>query len=416
MSVVINTNYAATLAANNLASASTSLQRSLNRLSSGSKIVNPQDDAAGLAVAMKLSATARRQSAASANIGNAVSYLQTQDGALLVAGKVLSRIGELKTLYTDPTKNSDDLANYQAEFGELQAQLTSLGDETFNGVSLFGSSGLTLEVTADGGSGATVSFGAAALMGTAATPTFSDNFANLSNWPTQMGSPSVAGNTLSLDNGDGIGSSQTFSGVLEVTFTVQLSGVGSQVQLGFLGGGVASDLSYGALINDTSSHSVRVVFDGSGGASTYLDGSGAAAQTQSGLTDNNGLVLQNTSGGTGQVSNFAVGTGSGTASDVSAVATATDLASVGIPDITAAIQQVATHRATNGSEQSRLQFADEVLRVNKANIEAANSRISDVDVAEESTTLARYNILVQSGTAMLSQANQSAQMALKLLG
>ena len=83
--------------------------------------------------------------------------------------------------------------------------------------------------------------------------------------------------------------------------------------------------------------------------------------------------------------------------------------------ITTAIQNVATMRAANGAEQSRLGFASELLTANKANLEAANSRIVDVDVAEESTQLARWNILVQSGTAMLSQANGSAQTALKLI-
>jgi len=83
--------------------------------------------------------------------------------------------------------------------------------------------------------------------------------------------------------------------------------------------------------------------------------------------------------------------------------------------ITTAIQNVATMRAANGAEQSRLGFASELLTANKANLEAANSRIIDVDVAEESTQLARWNILVQSGTAMLSQANGSAQTALKLI-
>ena len=73
-------------------------------------------------------------------------------------------------------------------------------------------------------------------------------------------------------------------------------------------------------------------------------------------------------------------------------------------------------RATNGSEQSRFGFAGELVTVNKANLEAANSRIVDVDVAEESTQLARWNILTQAGTSMLSQANQSAQSALKLIG
>jgi len=270
MSVVINTNYAATVASNNLAASNGMLQKSLNRLSSGSKIVNPSDDAGGLAVSMKFSAAAKRSAAATANIGNSVSFLQTQDGALKVAGKVLDRMSELKTLYQDPTKNADDLANYDAEFTELQSELSSLADETFNDVALFGSTSLTTEVSEDG------------------------------------------------------------------TQTVSISGKN---------------------LNDSSA--------------------GVGSLTDSGVSS---------------------------------------LADINLSDITDAIQNVATMRATNGAEQSRLGFAAEVLTVNKANLEAANSRITDVDVAEESTQLARWNILVQSGTAMLAQANQSAQVALRLIG
>src|SRR5512135_3220522 len=142
MSVVINTNYAATIAANNLAASNASLQKSLNRLSSGSKIVSPADDAGGLAVSMKLSAAAVRQGAVAANIGNAVSLLQSQDGAMKVTGEVLQRISELKTLYGDVTKSASDKLNYDAEFVALQAQLTSNAGEKFNGVSLFGSSSI----------------------------------------------------------------------------------------------------------------------------------------------------------------------------------------------------------------------------------------------------------------------------------
>ncbi len=97
------------------------------------------------------------------------------------------------------------------------------------------------------------------------------------------------------------------------------------------------------------------------------------------------------------------------------VLTAGTLGSVSVQNITDAIANVATMRANNGSEQSRLGFASELVTTNKANLEAATSRIVDVDVASESTQLARWNILTQAGTSMLSQANQSAQMALKLL-
>jgi flagellin len=268
MSVVINTNYAATVASNNLATSNAMLQKSLNRLSSGSKIVNPSDDAGGLAVSMKLSAAAVRQGAVATNIGNAVSLLQTQDGALNVSGKILQRISELKVLYTDVTKSSSDKANYDKEFVALKAQLTANADETFNGVSLFGS--------------------------------------------TSIGNVSV-----------------TESGATSVTIA-------------------ARDLT-------------------------------------------------NTSTGVGTIT------------------AATDLAGVTQAAVSTAIENVATMRATNGSEQSRLGFASELVTVNKANLEAANSRITDVDVAAESTQLARWNVLVQAGTSMLAQANQSAQTALKLL-
>ncbi len=270
MSVVINTNSAATLAASNLAASNTNLQKSLNRLSSGSKIVNPSDDAGGLAVSMKLSAAARRQGAVESNIGNAVSLLQTQDGALKIAAKVLDRISELKVLHGDVTKSSSDKANYDSEFTALSQQLRDTASEAFNGVAMFGSGAIgSVAVTEDGGT------------------------------------------TVSI---------------------------------------AARDL--------TSSSS-----------------------------------------GVGVVSSTGV----------------SSLADIDLSDITDAIKNVATMRATNGSEQSRFGFASELVTVNKANLEAATSRITDVDVASESTQLARWNVLVSAGTSMLAQANQSAQTALRLL-
>ena len=76
--------------------------------------------------------------------------------------------------------------------------------------------------------------------------------------------------------------------------------------------------------------------------------------------------------------------------------------SLGISTISASIQSVATLRATNGAQNSGLQFASEMLTVNRANLEAANSRIIDTDIALESTQFARNNVLVQSGTVMLA--------------
>jgi flagellin len=95
--------------------------------------------------------------------------------------------------------------------------------------------------------------------------------------------------------------------------------------------------------------------------------------------------------------------------------TVASLGTSSIAIINSAIQAIATLRANNGAEQSRLGFAADVLSINKSNLEAANSRILDVDIAEESAKLARFNILQQAGTAMLAQANQSTQSILRLL-
>ena len=79
------------------------------------------------------------------------------------------------------------------------------------------------------------------------------------------------------------------------------------------------------------------------------------------------------------------------------------------------IQELAVLRANNGAEQSRVTFAQDILAVNRNNLEAANSQIMDADIAQESTNYAKYSILADAGVAMLAQANMKAERALKLL-
>jgi flagellin len=285
MSVVINTNSAATSAAYNLGNTNVNLQRSLNRLSSGSRINSSADDAGGLAVSMKMSASIRRTDATSANVNNSLSFLQTQDGVLKTADKILNRMSELATLAQDVTKAPSDLALYDTELSQLKGQLNLMVGEEFNGISLF-------------------------------------------------------------DNG---------------------------VSAGSAGMDVASTLTV------VTSH----------------DGDQTVGITQVDL----------------EFISASVGTASGDGMDISSNAGA----QTAVDTIQTAIQNLATLRANNGAEQSRLTFAADMLAVNKTNLEAANSRIIDVDVADESTKLARYNILQQAGTAMLAQANQATQSILRLI-
>jgi flagellin len=252
------------------------LQKSLVRLSTGLRVNSAADDPAGLSVSMKLMLAIRRNEAASTNVNSAVSYLQTQDGALAVADSILLRMEELASQASSSTASSSDRALYDAEVDSLKDSLATLFSDTFNGISLFQNSNT-------------------------ATPSTSS--------------------TLSV-----------------------VTGLENQTV-----GVTAADL----------------------GSVTYYVNS----------------VDLNTASGATSAS-----------------------ASIG-----SAINNLATLRATNGAQQNRLTFAMDLLAVNKLNLEAANSRIIELDFATEIAKYTRYTILEQSNIVLLSQANLRADNALRLL-
>ena len=294
--ITVNTNMVSSWAAYNLNNTNTNLQRSLARLSSGSRINSSYDDAGGLAVSMKLSAAIRRTEASQSNINNTIAMLQTQDGALKSAEKVLTRMSELIQLSGDVTKSTNDRALYQTEYQSLQVQMVDLVDEQFNGVNLFTNGG----------------------------------------WNAVIDNTSTSGNTL----------------------TVVLSQDGGQTT------------------SITQSDLGSVAF--------YVGTASAGLAGSTALSTNN--VFQNIT-----------------------------TAAAAITTVNQAIQNLASLRATNGSEQVRLTFAADMLAINRNNLQSASSQILDVDVAAESANLAKQNILQQAGTSMLAQANMSSQSVLRLL-
>jgi flagellin len=271
--MVINTNTSAINASRLLGGSSAMLAKSLARLSSGSRIVSPEDDAAGMAQSIKFDAQINRNSAANVNIGNAISFSQTQDGFLQKVQKALDRMSEISVLAQDTTKTSSDLSNYTAEFSQLQNYISDITGKTFNGVSLFASAGLGITIDSD-------------------ATTFSMNAAD-------------------LQGSAGTGVSNAYNGISVSTSTA---------------------------------------------------------------------------------------------------------ASTALSNIKTAIQSLANMRAKVGANIQRLNLTNEQISILNENLSAANSRLKDVDVASESTQFAKYNILVQSGTAMLAQANLLPQSALRLLG
>ena len=140
--MIINTNITAQISAHNLEASQAMLSKSLSRLSSGSKITSPADDAAGIAVSSRLDAQIRRIDAARNNVGNAISFTQTQDGYLKKIAGALNRMSELSMLAQDVTKSDADRSLYQNEFSQLSAFIQSPATKDFNGVSLFSANNL----------------------------------------------------------------------------------------------------------------------------------------------------------------------------------------------------------------------------------------------------------------------------------
>jgi flagellin len=294
------------------------LQKSINRLSSGSKIVHPNDDAGGLAVSMKLESAVVRLKGAEKNIQNGISFLEVQDGVLANASKIMNRMIELKGLSQDVLKNSSDNDNYNREFRNLQVQLFEMGNLTFNGVSMFAN-----HTTTNGG-----------------TPAVFDDM----------------NQDLALDN----------------TMSIYVSSDGSS--------GPKVSINK-ALLLSALSVDPRVATIGDG--ISYTDGT---ARTNTATT-------------------FASET----------YAAGISLGSISVGVFTKALENLATLRADNGGTMSRLQYASDNAQMQAKNFAAANGRIVDVDIAAESTNLAKYQILSQASASMIAQANSSMDIALMLL-
>ena len=322
MPLNITTNSAAASASYYLGKNQSALQKSLNRLASGKKIIAPYDDPGSLSVSMKLQASINRLGGAQNNVKNGISFLEVQDGILAFAGRIVDRMAELKGLSSqDPMKSSLDQASYNDEFKDLQVQLYQMSQQTFNGVSLF-----------------------------AAYTTDAD------------GQPT---STEALFRG-GVSRDNTLT-----LYTSSDGSAGSQVS-------VHKSTFLSALTIDSSSYNASVF----------------------GTT--NKYSSSNTSG---TVFSFAA----------ASLGTSFTLDSVSVGVFSKALENIASLRAQNGGTMSRLTFSNEMISQMRTNMQAALGRIVDVDIAEESTELAKNQVLVQASAAMLAQANSTSDIALMLL-
>jgi len=275
MPLVINTNTASLEAQKSLQKSQQSLQKSFQRLSSGFRINNASDDAAGLGVSENLKARIRSFSVAERNTTNGLNMARTAESGLGEVSGIVIRMRELAVQSANGDLSSTDRSYIDTEFQAMKSEIDRLANSTnFNGIDLLG--------------------------------------------------------------------------------------------------GTAASINFQVGIGTSSNDSIAVSF---GGVSA------------------SGLGLNN------------IAVGGSTSTNATAAITALD----------SALTTVSTSRASFGAASNRLSIAVSTSQTIRTNLEAANSSIRDVDVAEETSLLARSQVLLQAGTSVLAQANGAPQLALSLL-
>ena len=502
----INTNIGAVRAANALAKNERDMTTAMERLSTGKRINSAQDDAAGLAIASKMTSQINSLDQAVRNAGDAISLVQSADGAMIEITNMVQRMRELAIQSISDTNTVSDRAALNLEFQALAAEVSRIGGNTqWNGGNILdGSIGTqgtsTFHIGANANQVITATF---PTIGSVEGDFNSNTSHPSSRTASTTGTAEVAGvfnraftdtqvaaltgsfsvtdgtNTVTLSQtiteglttvdqlAAAINTAGTFGMTASVTVT---SGANSHLVLTFDDPGVintAPTMKTTAANGTDTALALTQVTAGATAASsqitilslsdtynvlqngdtiTYtIDGKAASATIQStqapdgtwsmtGVTpasargvlgdasgvveltfvDNRTLKLTGTTGFGFEVGNVQVTRGIAAdigKTDISSFATATAALSV----LDGSVASVNMKRAELGATANRLEYAADNMTQVAMNARQSRSRVEDADYAKETTELARTQIIQQAGTAMLAQANQSAQNVLKLL-
>ncbi len=455
MALNIISNYAANVAHRNLSASDEMATRSLSKLSSGTRVVSARDDAASMAIGARLNATTQALKTATVNVGQANSMLQIADGGMATIDDILVRMKTLAVQASSGNLSDTERGFLNDEFTQLRDEIDRISSSTnFNGIQLLGDGGDVAINYADldtGGSGAALS-PATGFSGFGIT----DN--NL--WASDGEQDGVTDNNFSISINEvtvGGGGTQI---IMTVTANVDLA-AGADAPLtqsidvtDYLTGGskamTAGDtgtLNFDQLgltidINDNFTDNVDVVGAGTGGANdfgtatTFTIGGAVIDTTAStvnmaadngqqlpasidfqvgaGNTANDRLAITLTAVDSSTLGTGAAGTGTAL-NDANVDITTAARAQAAVEVVTTAIDDLQRARAGIGTYQNRLDFAGQNLATTQENTESARSTLLDLDVASEMTSFTSKQILVQSGVAMLAQANQMPQNLLRLL-
>jgi len=418
MAATINTNIASINAQRNLTLSGSSLNTTMQRLSSGLRVNSAKDDAAGLAIAERMNTQVRGLSVASRNANDGISLAQTAEGALGKVGDMLQRMRELAVQASNATNSDSDRKALQAEVSQLSAEIDRVAKQTnFNGQKILDGSfaGAVFQVGANSGDNVTLG----ALADTRASQLSTTSYAATN---SVVDLASITDISTSIPADPATASAADFASITVgtapnatvVTLETIKAAQNPQERLGQV---------VTAINNKTADTGVTAYLTKIEGTETYK------VELMSGKLDANGepvpvtLSANFSAAATGIVKadfDMAGGTAAATSvindKGIEQIDVTTQAGAwVALKKIDSAVDQVNGARATLGAVQTRFENAVNNIDIQVENLSAARGRIMDADFAKETANLSRTQILQQAGTAMVSQANQIPQNVLQLL-
>jgi flagellin len=382
MALNVVSNYAANVAHRNLAMTDTQASNSLAKLSIGKRVVSARDDAASMAIGSRMNAEVQGLKQAVVNSGQANSMLQIADGAMSTVSDMLTRMKTLSIQASSENLGATERAFLDVEFQALMAEIDRVADDTdFAGQQLLDGE-LTITQSANLGTGDGVA--GVSAQGVDTNGTFTIAYDGTDTFTVSDGTNSYTG-TISSDLLD-------TNGALTRSTTIQLTDQTTNGAAGSLS--IALNTAF-----DSASAVAAEAFTVAGSTQLSLSFKlGTGTETQDSLSFTLDAISVT---GLGLTGTETIDSAANAESALEAVNTA--------------INNLNEYRANVGAAQNRLEFASNNLSVSIENAEAARSTLLDLDIAAEMTTFTSKQVLMQTGVAMLAQANQLPQSLLRLL-
>ena len=386
MALVVNTNIASMNAQRSLAANTSDMKTAMERLSTGKKINSAADDAAGFAIAETMTAQVRGLNMAAKNASDALGLLKVIENATNDVTDMLQRVRELAVQAKSNTNGENDIARLQQEADALFKEISRVSkDTTYNNVAYLGAgatASLNIQVGYNDGDVITLQ-------------TYNIAAANL-------GSETVK-----------LATSAPITGVAQVD-TITVGTLADYTGNTVVGDGTTSitidhstaPANVGAIVTSITSHADYASMN-----FTVAAAGSDIAVTWKNAGANPGTVTYTQSGTSTAVNT----TTAGVTADANAENYLQIKSASALDTLTKAIDQVATYKAQWGAGQNRLEYTVSNLMNVVEFTSAARSRIQDADFAVEAANLAKAQVLQQTGTAMLAQANAAPQLALQLL-